>query len=149
MGYALYVDTLLHDDRGSTHVLATKSADGRDRWEQVSLPADRLKGRTPSLWVEQDWYVSVNGFVGRGKGSEHLRQKNALVFDLDAHDGRHERAVPLAIAALDSAVARGLVPEPTMTVSTGRGLQLYYVLARKTPSGNEGNRGITEQEAKI
>ncbi len=134
MGYALYVDTILHDDRGSNHALATKSADGRCRWEQKLLAADGIRGRRPFLWVEQDWYLSVNGFVGRGRDSGQLRQKNALVFDLDAHGGDHDRAVPLAIAALDAAVSRGLVPEPTMVVSTGRGLQLYYVLERSIPA---------------
>lgn len=144
MGFARFVATLTHDDRGSGYVIATKCASD-EKWVERTVTAEALRGYDPSLLIDLNAYLTVNGFAGSRRHASALRQKNALVFDLDAHGGDHALVVPRAYEALTAAVASGLVPEPTTITYTGRGLQLVYVLKRSIPARVSDSDGVTER----
>ena len=117
--------TLTHDDRSSFYCVARRDQNGS--WNESFATAQQLAGYC--LFDDSsDWYVTRNGFTRRSRKNERLRQINAFMFDLDCHQGDARAAVAAGTAALEIAVQRGYLPEPTMTVDTGRGLHLYYVL---------------------
>ena len=117
--------TLTHDDRSSLYCIARRDKNGS--WNESFATAQQLSGYC--LFDDSsDWYVTRNGFTQRSRKNERLRQINAFMFDLDCHQGDARAAVAAGTNALKTAVQRGLLPEPTMTVDTGRGLHLYYVL---------------------
>lgn len=95
-----------------------------------------------------DWFVTRNGFSSRkSREAAYCRQLNSFLFDIDVHGGGAdaEYSVALAVQLLESAWAAGKIPEPTMAVFTGRGLQLYYALERSTTTrlrdGSRNRRG--------
>lgn len=120
-----FLETLLHDDRGSFYALSSASPRG---WSESLLSKPVLIGKVSrGLEEGRAWYVSRNGFVSTRRGSSRARQVNAFMFDIDAH-GASPRSAAWMLSELDALVAQGLVPEPTMVVSTGRGIHVYYVL---------------------
>ena len=144
-----FFQMLTHDDRSSFYCIAQRNAAGV--WNESFVSAQKLAGY--SLFDDtSDWYVSRNGFTQRSRKAERLRQINAFMFDLDCHGageavgaeggaagaagagavraGASEAraAVAQGIRALERAVQRCVLPEPTMVVDTGRGLHVYYVL---------------------
>ena len=81
-------------------------------------------------------YVSVNGFSGDRRRLDSLRQINALFFDLDCHGSSRsqtDNAICNALEIISEAVRIEKFPRPTLTVDSGRGLHLYYVLNRSIP----------------
>lgn len=133
---------LFHDDRDSFYIVSRRSRTGA--WTEMALRSSEVANL--SFDSRADWYVTRNGFAGRRRRVEECRQVNALMFDLDCHDGGHEQAVPRALDALCAAIDGGDLPMPTMLVHTGRGLHLYYVLDRSTPvrlkDGSRNERGL-------
>ena len=133
---------LFHDDRDSFYVVSRRARSGA--WTEMALRAGEVSNL--SFDAHADWYVTRNGFAGRRRRVEECRQVNALMFDIDCHDGGHEVAVPRALDALCGVFDAGVLPVPTMLVHTGRGLHLYYVLERSTParlkSGARNERGL-------
>ena len=133
---------LFHDDRDSFYVVSRRARSGA--WTEMALRAGEVGNL--SFDANADWYVTRNGFAGRRRRAEECRQVNALMFDVDCHDGGHEVAVPRALDALCDAFDAHALPVPTMLVHTGRGLHLYYVLERSTPvrlkDGSRNERGL-------
>ena len=80
--------------------------------------------------------MTHNGFTSRCRKSHQVRQLNALFFDLDCHNqdaARTQAAVHHALNVLQQAVEAHLLPRPTMTINSGRGVQLFFVLERSVP----------------
>ncbi len=124
---------LTHDDRNSYYVLAT---DAGGEWRETAIKNNGL----PAVGFQPNasYYLTHNGFTSRTRKTEALRQLNALFFDLDCHDATESEtriAVDRALQALNGAVRAATLPEPTMIIDSGRGLQLFYVLDRSIPMG--------------
>ncbi len=118
---------LCHDDRSSFYCIARKESNGQ--WSESFARSDQLLGY--SLFDDAaDWYISRNGFSQRSRKTERLRQINALMYDLDCHQGNARLAVAEGLQALWDAVLQGNLPEPSLIVDTGRGLHVYYVMER-------------------
>lgn len=137
---------LTHDDRNSFYVLAT---DAGGQWRETAVKNNGLLavGFQPNA----SYYITHNGFTSRTRKTEALRQLNALFFDLDCHNAAEAEtraAVEEAIQAISSATKAGNLPEPTMIIDSGRGLQLFYVLDRSIPM-NCSNKGATENKGAI
>lgn len=122
-----FVDIITHDDHDSNYVVAWTSGGA---WKQRAFRRDDLDfGIVP---MSGSVYMSRNGFVGSRRDAAHVRQLNAMMFDIDCHDLDFERNVPVALQVFQGAVSSGVLPRPTMLVNTGRGIQVYYVLERST-----------------
>ena len=133
---AEFFDILTHDDRDSYYVVA-RSCGGE--WTQSSVKSDSL-GLLSLEDEGSSYYVTHNGFNGRKREANRCRQINALMFDIDCHDGNHRAVLPELIRRLEESFASGVLPHPNLFVETGRGVQLYYVLARSTPYRVRGGR---------
>lgn len=139
---AEFFDILTHDDRDSYYVVA-RSRGGE--WTQSSVRSESL-GLLALEDESSSYYVTHNGFNGRKREANRCRQINSLMFDIDCHDGNHREVLPDLIQCLESSFASGGLPRPNLFVETGRGIQLYYVLARSTPyrvrGGHLNEKGI-------
>lgn len=139
-----FFSILTHDDRASYYCIARRDDSGA--WNESYVSAEQLEGYT-MFDHNADWYLSRNGFTQRSRKSERLRQVNAFMFDLDCHQGNARVAVSEGIHAIEAAVRKGILPDPTMIVDTGRGLHLYYVLDRSLPyrlrGGYYNEKGIS------
>ena len=142
---ALFLSRLTAKDRSSRWFLPHRTSlpGAPSQWAQgsqrtgVHAGAELHQAAAKAIASGGDCYVSVNGFCGNRRTQQGLRQVVALFFDIDvvrAHvsgsmDGA-DAAKDAALALIESAVAQGRFPEPTMAVDTGRGLQLHLVLDR-------------------
>ena len=134
---------LFHDDRNSSYALAT-CIDGT--WRESMHKQSHLSfigaPNNGSL------YVSVNGFSGDRRRLDSLRQINALFFDLDCHGSSRsqtDNAICNALEIISEAVRIEKLPRPTLTVDSGRGLHLYYVLNRSIPYRCSANGPVNEK----
>ena len=134
---------LFHDDRNSSYALAT-CIDGT--WRESMHKHSHLSFiGAPS---NGSLYVSVNGFSGDRRRLDSLRQINALFFDLDCHGSSRsqtDNAIRNAIETISEAVRIEKLPRPTLTVDSGRGLHLYYVLKRSIPYRCSANGPVNEK----
>lgn len=134
---------LFHDDRNSTYALAT-CIDGT--WNEAMHKYSHLSFiGAPS---NGSLYVSVNGFSGDRRRLDSLRQINALFFDLDCHGSSRsqtDNAISKALEIISEAVRIEELPRPTLTVDSGRGLHLYYVLNRSIPYRCSANGPVNEK----
>ena len=134
---------LFHDDRNSSYALAT-CIDGT--WRESMHKNSHLSFiGAPS---NGSLYVSVNGFSGDRRCLDSLRQINALFFDLDCHGSSRsqtDNAISNALEIISEAVRIEKLPRPTLTVDSGRGLHLYYVLNRSIPYQCSANGPVNEK----
>lgn len=134
---------LFHDDRNSSYALAT-CIDGT--WRESMHKHSHLSFiGAPS---NGSLYVSVNGFSGDRRRLDSLRQINALFFDLDCHGSSRsqtDNAICNALGIISEAVRIEKLPRPTLTVDSGRGLHLYYVLNRSIPYRCSANGPVNEK----
>lgn len=124
---------LLHRHPAAVVYLAVH---GQARFADLGARIGSLRAGTPVSTLDIDdlfepahsTYVTVHGFApGAARRTEHVVCLNAVALDLDiAHDGM--RDLVEAEAALDGALARGAVPEPSILVRSGRGLWLLWLL---------------------
>lgn len=141
-----FFDLLFHDDRDSRYFVA--SEDG-GLWSERSVTREELSSLSFSASDRASHYVSRNGFISNKRALASLRQVNSLMLDLDAHSGEpgaRRVRVEAAYKDLCDRIDGGEIPEPSMVVDTGRGLQVYYVLERSTSArlkdGSENERGL-------
>ena len=136
-----FIETILHDDRDSSYIVAwTDSGEWRQRpFRAHSISLDDI----PS---GESVYMTRNGFVGGKREADLCRQVNAMMFDIDCHTASFRENVPRVIAAIDGAVANGTLPQPNLVVDTGRGVQVYFVLATsisfRVSNGNLNDMGL-------
>lgn len=126
-----YYRLITHDDRNSYYVVSS-CANGT--WTDTAVKKDSL----PALGFNPraSYYMTHNGFTSCCRKSHQVRQLNALFFDLDCHNqnaSRTQATVHRALNVLQQAVEAHLLPQPTMTINSGRGVQLFFVLERSVP----------------
>ena len=85
-------------------------------------------------------YISVNTFYTNSSKQEYLHKLNFLFVDIDCHMGETptEHDLQSLLFYLEEDFFGSKVPVPTMVVSTGRGLHLYWKI--KTMSFNSKNK---------
>lgn len=127
---AEFYSILFHDDRKSHAILATRRA---GLWSEESLSCSQLPYLRANFIDTNDHYVTVNSFAGRRRDVNRCRQVNAIMLDIDVHDGNHGSVVPALRRKLEGAVSEGAIPAPNIVVDSGRGLQIYYVLEKSIP----------------
>lgn len=133
---AEFFDILTHDDRNSYYVVA-RSRSGE--WTQSSVKSDSL-GMLSLDDEMSSYYVTHNGFNGKKREANRCRQINSLMYDIDCHGGDHDETLPKLIQCLENCFETGVLPRPNLFVETGRGIQIYYVLARSTPYRVRGGK---------
>ena len=122
---------LMHDDRNSYYVLST-CVNGS--WSEAAYKKSQLPFVPLGEFVAS--YVTHNGFVGKRRKTEEVRQLNTLFFDLDCHAAQTRKAreaIDAALALIAAACESRSLPEPSIIVDSGRGVHLYYVLDRSIP----------------
>lgn len=137
---------LTHDDRNSRYIVST---DASGEWADTALDAASLSAYR--FDARSNYYVTRNGFSGRRRLDARVRQLNSIFLDVDFHDGAtadRDALIADVLQRVESAVAGGALPQPTMVVNSGRGVHLYYVLQRSVPyrvrgGGNVNEKGIS------
>lgn len=145
--WEIFRTLITHDDRNSYYVV---SSDASGSWEDTAVKSESLPAM--GFNTKSAYYMTHNGFTSACRKSEQVRQLNALFFDLDCHDqGLTEtRAiVSQALGTLKQAVADGVLPQPTMTIDSGRGVQLFYVLTRSIPYRVNANGQVNIKSVKL
>lgn len=145
--WEIFRTLITHDDRNSYYVV---SSDASGSWEDTAVKSESL----PAMGFNSKsaYYMTHNGFTSACRKSEQVRQLNALFFDLDCHDqGLQETRtiVSQTLSALKQAVAEGILPQPTMTIDSGRGVQLFYILARSIPYRVSANGQVNVKSVKL
>lgn len=142
-----FIQVLHGDDRDSFIFVGTKNG---EKFTETKVSKAELVDTICSLSAENT-YVSINGFarLRGGRGKDNLRQLNGIFIDIDAHDLEGEAlvsAVTECQMVLDEGIVFSLLPCPTMIISSGRGIHLYYVYEHSIPvrlrSGASNSTGI-------
>ncbi|WP_294418776.1 hypothetical protein [uncultured Senegalimassilia sp.] len=145
--WEIFRTLITHDDRNSYYVV---SSDASGSWEDTAVKSESLPAM--GFNTKSAYYMTHNGFTSACRKSEQVRQLNALFFDLDCHDQglRETRAiVSQTLSTLKHAVADGVLPQPTMTIDSGRGVQLFYVLTRSIPYRVNANGQVNIKSVKL
>lgn len=145
--WEIFRTLITHDDRNSYYVV---SSDASGSWEDTAVKSESL----PAIGfnTKSAYYMTHNGFTSACRKSEQARQLNTLFFDLDCHDRdlKETRAiVSKTLSALKTAVGEGILPQPTMTIDSGRGVQLFYVLTRSIPYRVSANGQVNIKSVKL
>ena len=153
LGHArAFLRALMHDHRQSVWSLSARTAQGWSSCVQAVRPGALEEVVAPAAGAGADWFVTRCGFTRKSVDQQDLRVVTGLFADLDVaalHSGevdpKGEEAAALRARAVDEvlrSVDSGALPEPTMVVDTGRGVQLHYVFDRSAAarlSGGEPN----------
>lgn len=145
--WEIFRTLITHDDRNSYYVV---SSDASGSWEDTAVKSESLSAI--GFNTKSAYYMTHNGFTSACRKSEQVRQLNTLFFDLDCHDRdlQETRAiVGQTLSALKTAVGDGTLPQPTMTIDTGRGVQLFYVLTRSIPYRVSANGQVNIKSVKL
>ena len=145
--WEIFRTLITHDDRNSYYVV---SSDASGSWEDTAVKSESLPAM--GFNAKSAYYMTHNGFTSACRKSEQVRQLNALFFDLDCHDQslQETRAiVNQTLSTLEQAVGEGDLPQPTMTIDSGRGVQLFYVLARSIPYRVSSNGLVNTKSVKL
>ena len=129
--WEIFRTLITHDDRNSYYVV---SSDASGSWEDTAVKNESLSAI--GFNAKSAYYMTHNGFTSACRKSEQVRQLNTLFFDLDCHDRDLQETRAIVSQTLDTlkqAVGGGTLPQPTMTIDTGRGVQLFYILTRSSP----------------
>ena len=133
---------LLHDDRSSYYII---SSDAGGQWSDAAFKSNDIS----SYFFNHvsNYYITHNGFSGKRRQTNRTRQLNSLFFDLDCHGARGscDTAIKEALERIQGAVSHAILPMPTMTVNSGRGVHLYYVLERSIPYRLKGSTEPNEK----
>lgn len=145
--WEIFRTLITHDNRNSYYVV---SSDASGSWEDTAVKSESLSAI--GFNTKSAYYMTHNGFTSACRKSEQVRQLNTLFFDLDCHDRdlQETRAiVGQTLSALKTAVGDGALPQPTMTIDTGRGVQLFYVLTRSIPYRVSANGQVNIKSVKF
>lgn len=145
--WEIFRTLITHDDRNSYYVV---SSDASGSWEDTAVKSESLSAI--GFNAKSAYYMTHNGFTSACRKSEQVRQLNTLFFDLDCHDRDLQETRAIVSKTLDTlkqAVGGGTLPQPTMTIDTGRGVQLFYVLTRSIPYRVSANGQVNIKSVKL
>ena len=145
--WEIFRTLITHDDRNSYYVV---SSDASGSWEDTAVKSESLSAI--GFNAKSAYYMTHNGFTSACRKSEQVRQLNTLFFDLDCHDRDLQETRAIVCQTLDTlkqAVGDGILPQPTMTIDTGRGVQLFYVLTRSIPYRVSANGQVNIKSVKL
>lgn len=145
--WEIFRTLITHDDRNSYYVV---SSDASGSWEDTAVKSESLS--VIGFNTKSAYYMTHNGFTSACRKSEQVRQLNTLFFDLDCHDRDLQETRAIVSQTLDTlkqAVGGGTLPQPTMTIDTGRGVQLFYVLTRSIPYRVSANGQVNIKSVKL
>lgn len=79
-------------------------------------------------------YYAVSSFAGRGsRKQDDVLATKLLALDIDCGDNKPLKSQPDGIRALRAFIQNNKLPAPTLIVSSGNGLHVYWVLDRALP----------------
>lgn len=145
--WGIFRTLITHDDRNSYYVV---SSDASGSWEDTAVKSESLSAI--GFNTKSAYYMTHNGFTSACRKSEQVRQLNTLFFDLDCHDRDLQETRAIVCQTLDTlkqAVGDETLPQPTMTIDTGRGVQLFYVLTRSIPYRVSANGQVNIKSVKF
>lgn len=145
--WEIFRTLITHDDRNSYYVV---SSDASGSWEDTAVKSESLSAI--GFNAKSAYYMTHNGFTSACRKSEQVRQLNTLFFDLDCHDRDLQETRAIVRQTLDTlkqAVGDETLPQPTMTIDTGRGVQLFYVLTRSIPYRVSANGQVNIKSVKF
>ena len=145
--WEIFRTLITHDDRNSYYVV---SSDASGSWEDTAVKSESLSAI--GFNTKSAYYMTHNGFTSACRKSEQVRQLNTLFFDLDCHDRGLQETRAIVGRTLDTlkqGVGDGILPQPTMTIDTGRGVQLFYVLTRSIPYRASANGQVNIKSVKL
>ncbi|MGL5646820.1 MAG: hypothetical protein ACRDDY_03130 [Clostridium sp.] len=117
----------VHGQTDGYITLALKNVDGFNQWH---YKLQEINGAVEHLHKQKtDSYVSINSFYIPVRNANNIKRINALYLDIDNHNSIvTTEMVQELIKHLKKHYYNKLIPKPSITVSTGRGIQLIILL---------------------
>ncbi|MGL4741847.1 MAG: hypothetical protein ACRC41_13720 [Sarcina sp.] len=121
-----FIDKIHRDDDGFI-TAALKDETGFSQWH---YNLENLSGAVEQVHRQKtDSYISINSFYIPVRNTNNIRRINALYLDIDNHSRIiTAEMVQALIKHLKKYYYKKNIPEPTITVFTGRGIQLLFLL---------------------
>ena len=124
------------DDRGYIVWSERRHRSDKSYWKQQGYPLSTLVAHATKIAAEthKDIYISLQTFYTPRRLADKLWRLNAIAFDIDEHTkgltaDEIKGTVNRTLAILERDVFdKDVLPHPSMIVSTGRGLQVLYLL---------------------
>ena len=115
-------------------VTGTRKDKGRQRVKRYSL-TDDLGAVDIAVGTDHFCICSPVSYAGKKRTAENARELYAIAIDLDHIIMKHDskRDLPGGLIDLFHQFDTEYLPRPTMIVSSGTGLHLYYLLERSVP----------------
>lgn len=120
-----YIKQIHKDDDGFIAI----GIKNKENWNQYHYKLEELDCTTLNylLSLNTDTYISINSFYVPVRKSENVRKLNGFLIDLDLHDKvMNEYCLDAAMYFLEQDYFNKIIPEPSIIVNTGRGLQLFF-----------------------
>lgn len=118
-----YIDTL-YDEHLDGYIQILEKVNEEDvnitniKFNGLLKAVNEMKG-------SKDIYITPNSFYKPQRNNNNIRQLRSLFIDLDL---REQMTFEKAIEEINLKVSQGKIPQPTMTVNSGRGIHLYWVI---------------------
>ena len=120
----------IHRDEDKFICVGVKDENGK--FHQWSYSKDKLIKDDVIRYLhslKSNTYMSINSFFLTVRKSTNVRRINALYVDIDNHKSEvNKESVQALIKHLQKNYYNKVIPVPTVTVSTGRGVQLIFLL---------------------
>ena len=124
------------DDRGYIMWSEKRHRSDKDYWRQQGYPLSTLVAHATKIAAEthKDIYISLQTFYAPRRLADKLWRLNALAFDIDEHTkglstDEVNSVINRTLVLMEQDIfEKGLLPHPSMTIFTGRGLQILYLL---------------------
>ncbi len=112
-------------------------------------PTEELCATLPA-WLDHSSYISLNRFWGR-RYTAKLAELNAVFLDLDfhTHDKWQGATAPQLQAAFETALQKAGIPLPSITLHTGRGVAVIWLIKALPPEALKRWQGAMQAAIKF
>lgn len=130
----VHIDLIHNEDDG----FITIAIKNNGKWNQYHYKSEELDNETLKyiIGIDKDTYMSLNSFYVPIRKAECVRKINGLFLDLDCHKNKMDKhSLESALYFLEQDYFNKIIPEPSLIMSTGRGLQLFFKLENLPKQG--------------
>ncbi|ENY98436.1 hypothetical protein HMPREF1092_03347 [Clostridium thermobutyricum] len=145
----IYINKIHRDDDG---FITIGIKDKKEKFYQWCYSEDELIKKEVIQYLHTlklNTYVSINSFYIPVRNSNNIRRINALYLDIDNHKKIvTKESVQALLEHLQKNYYNKSIPTPTITVGTGRGVQLIFLLEHLPKQGLKFWQNIENELAK-
>lgn len=145
----IYINKIHRDDDG---FITIGVKDKKETFYQWCYSEDELMKKEVIQYLHTlklNTYISINSFYIPVRNSNNIRRINALYIDIDNHKELVTKEMVQALLKhLQNKYYSKVIPDPTIVVETGRGVQLIFLLEHLPKQGLKFWQNIENELAK-